>query len=120
MSTDQRIRGRALQEIRLRWFTLHPLCVRCDRDGRTNLATQLDHIKPLFKGGEDTDANRQGLCDACHEAKTAEDMGYAAPVVVGPDGWPVQRAECDQGTGLASRHRSSATATPRRRAGDIG
>lgn len=44
-----------------------------------SLAVQLDHIVPLFKGGLDFDAdegtNRQGLCEPCHDAKTAEDFG---------------------------------------------
>lgn len=120
MSTNKRIRGRALQAIRLRWFTRYPLCVRCNEQGRTRLATQLDHIKPLYKGGEDTDANRQGLCDPCHEAKTAEDMGQPPPVQVGLDGWPVQREQSGQATTPALAYRSAASVTAGRRAGDVG
>lgn len=41
------------------------------------LATEVDHIVPLHKGGNDSDGNKQSLCGACHAAKTAVDKGYA-------------------------------------------
>jgi 5-methylcytosine-specific restriction protein A len=88
-STDNRVRGRKLQEIRRRWFEHSPLCVKCEANGIVRLATELDHIKPLFKQGADDDTNRQGLCGPCHEAKTAQDMGYRPTPRIGPDGWPV-------------------------------
>lgn len=47
------------------------------------LATELDHVVPLFKGGDDDDSNRQGLCRDCHTVKTAKDRGW------------VQRLGCD-------------------------
>lgn len=94
----ERIRGRKLQAIRARWFSRWPLCVHCERAGRTRLATQLDHILALDNGGADTDANRQGLCDECHDAKTALDMGYRPRVAVGLDGWPLERAKDAQAT----------------------
>jgi len=33
-------------------------------------AYDLDHITPLWKGGEDKDYNLQALCPACHRIKT--------------------------------------------------
>jgi 5-methylcytosine-specific restriction endonuclease McrA len=33
-------------------------------------AYDLDHIVPLWKGGEDTEDNLQALCPACHREKT--------------------------------------------------
>ncbi len=51
----------------------NPLCVLCDAQGITRLATQRDHIKPLFEGGEDTDDNTQGLCEQCHDAKSEQE-----------------------------------------------
>ena len=33
-------------------------------------AYDLDHIVPLWKGGEDTEENLQALCPACHRMKT--------------------------------------------------
>lgn len=33
-------------------------------------ATQRDHVIPLAEGGLDDETNEQGLCDACHDAKS--------------------------------------------------
>ena len=41
----------------------------CDLVGELE-AYDLDHIIPLWKGGEDTDENLQALCPACHRRKT--------------------------------------------------
>ena len=89
MSTNLRIRGRALQRIRERHRQEHPLCVWCQKQGRVRAWTQLDHIVPMDAGGADDDDNRQGLCDECHELKTAQDMGYIVRPVIGKDGWPL-------------------------------
>ena len=51
-------------------FARDPLCAECTRQGRVTLATQRDHIKPLAEGGTDDASNVQGLCAACHDAKT--------------------------------------------------
>ena len=75
MSTNQRIRGRALQRIRQRFLRANPLCMSCYERGYAQAATQLDHIIALVNGGTDTQDNRQGLCDECHEAKTRIDLG---------------------------------------------
>ena len=85
----QRIRGRALQDIRRRWFQAHPLCVLCSAQGRVAVATELDHILALTNGGLDVDSNRQGLCSKCHEDKTNADLGRNGKRTYGPDGWPV-------------------------------
>jgi 5-methylcytosine-specific restriction protein A len=67
----ERMRGSALMSRRLAWFTKNPLCVECDKSGRTEAATQLDHVTPLWAGGSDAAPNLQGLCEPCHKAKTA-------------------------------------------------
>ena len=41
----------------------------CDLAGKLE-AYDLDHIVPLWKGGEDTEDNLQALCPACHRKKT--------------------------------------------------
>jgi 5-methylcytosine-specific restriction enzyme A len=41
----------------------------CDLVGELE-GYDLDHIIPLWKGGEDTDENLQALCPACHRRKT--------------------------------------------------
>jgi len=84
-----RIRGRTLQKLRASVFNARPLCVRCEAHGRLSLATDLDHIKPLCKGGSNDLDNLQGLCAQCHKDKTAEDFGHRVRVEVGLDGWPV-------------------------------
>lgn len=90
MSTNRRIRGRTLQRIRALHLRAHPLCGLCQERGHVTPATQLDHIVALVNGGTDTPDNRQGLCDACHLEKTAQDMGhtYRPRVVIGVDGYP--------------------------------
>jgi len=46
------------------------LCQPCKKQDRLTLATQVDHVVPQFEGGSEADDNLQGICDACHEAKT--------------------------------------------------
>lgn len=88
-----RVSGRKLQEIREAWFRKYPLCVACDAKGRVNIAVELDHVVPLFKGGLDFDVdhgkNRQGLCQACHDAKTRVDLGQKPKRTIGLDGFPI-------------------------------
>jgi 5-methylcytosine-specific restriction protein A len=66
----KRITGRRLQRSRQELFKREPLCVECLKAGRIRLATQRDHIVPLFEGGADDDSNTQGLCDDCHDVKS--------------------------------------------------
>jgi 5-methylcytosine-specific restriction enzyme A len=88
-----RIRGTTLQNIRRAHFKQHPLCVMCLAKQRTTLATELDHIRPLHKGGTDTPDNRQGLCEDCHLEKSKLERGHAyrPKQRIGADGWP----ECE-------------------------
>jgi len=65
-----RVRGRPLQRARARLFEHEPLCVRCQAAGRVVPATIRDHVVPLAEGGADLETNVQGLCAACHDAKT--------------------------------------------------
>lgn len=60
-----------MQGIRRRHFQRDPLCVKCRALGRVVAATQVDHERPLWDGGEDVEGNRQGLCDDCHDVKTS-------------------------------------------------
>ena len=79
-----RIRAKAMA--RANW-----LCEHCTKQGKTTPAREVDHIKPLHKGGTDAMDNLAALCVACHEAKTAKDMGFEAKrkVKIGADGWPI-------------------------------
>ncbi|MCV0396951.1 MAG: HNH endonuclease [Rhizobiaceae bacterium] len=87
---DTRIRGRKGQELRKRRLQAEPLCRHCKAKGFIRASTVPDHIIPLKDGGEDVDSNIQCLCDDCHEAKTAKDMGYRKRVTIGADGWPLE------------------------------
>ena len=83
----KRIRGRALQTIRREMIAKDPRCAMCRRI-LAGIDWQVDHIKPIYKGGKDTPDNRQLLCSPCHDAKTAKDMGHKRRVI-GVDGYPV-------------------------------
>ena len=68
--TRRQITGRALQRERAALFAADPLCALCKQSGRATLADVRDHIVPLAQGGEDERSNTQGLCHACHDAKS--------------------------------------------------
>lgn len=78
-----RARGRSRQEARLRiWLRDGPHCADCgeliDITPGTPRPFELDHIVPLWKGGQDNDGNRQCLCPGCHSAKTASEAAERA------------------------------------------
>lgn len=68
--STKRVTGRRLQRMRAELFAREPLCVKCLEHGRVRLATQRDHVVPLFEGGADGPENEQGLCDECHDEKS--------------------------------------------------
>ena len=47
-------------------------CQQCKREDRQHIriGTEVDHIKPLWKGGSDDDDNKELLCDEHHKAKS--------------------------------------------------
>ena len=66
-----------------------PLCVECLAHNYTTEAVEVDHIKPLAKGGTDALDNLQGLCKTCHDDKTVREKGHRRKPRIGADGWPV-------------------------------
>jgi 5-methylcytosine-specific restriction protein A len=68
-----RIRGRALQVRNARILRRDPLCKHC-LPTKVAASTQIDHIVALHLGGSEDDSNLQGLCDPCHEAKSAKEQ----------------------------------------------
>lgn len=82
------------QQARAGWLRSHPLCVHCERDGRTVAADEVDHIVPhkgnmeLFwdaYGERYPGAGWMSLCKHHHSLKTAtEDGGFGR--VVSNDG----------------------------------
>ena len=93
-SLDARTRGRKLMEERRLHFAKFPLCVRCLQAGVIRVATELDHIHALARGGKDN-GPKQGLCKPCHVEKTAEDMGFKKKVRIGLDGFPVDDSKSE-------------------------
>ena len=74
---ERRVTGRKLQRRRLEIWTANPTCAMCGRHTMFPNGFELDHIVPLFKGGEDTESNCQILCngpDGCHERKTKQEL----------------------------------------------
>lgn len=70
---DKRKRGRAGQRDRAQVLAEEPLCRACLADGKTVASDVVDHIRPLSEGGSDERANKQGLCEPCHDAKSARE-----------------------------------------------
>lgn len=74
-----RQRGDAWMKRRKAQLQREPLCRHCALLGLVALATQVDHVKPLWSGpGLDTDANLQSLCAPCHVIKTASEASTRA------------------------------------------
>jgi 5-methylcytosine-specific restriction enzyme A len=68
---DRRKRGRAGQRERQQVLDEEPYCRLCLAAGKHVASDVVDHKVPLAWGGSDDRANKQGLCDPCHDAKSA-------------------------------------------------
>lgn len=67
--------GRSWKRIRDRFLGEHPLCERCQKEGRLTPAEEVHHIVPLSKGGNNSTENLMSLCKSCHSATTAKEGG---------------------------------------------
>ena len=74
VSTQPRVRGLTRKNRNARLARRNPLCVMCSEAGRTEAATEWDHVVPLVDGGLDHESNLQGLCHPCHANKTAAEQ----------------------------------------------
>ncbi len=59
--------GTGWRRLRLLVLSRDPICRTCQRAP----STDVDHITPKRRGGEDTMENLQELCGSCHASKTA-------------------------------------------------
>lgn len=77
-STAEKGYGRRWQKARAAFLHAHPLCVRCEAQGKLTAATIVDHITPhrgdpaLFWDR----SNWQALCKSCHDRKTMTEDRY--------------------------------------------
>jgi len=54
-----------------------PTCRPCEQQGFVTASVTADHIRPLAEGGTGDRDNMQGICSACHKAKTAREAQRA-------------------------------------------
>ena len=76
-------------------------CARCAEEGRTRVATEVDHVVSRVKGRAlgwteeriESDDNLQAINAECHKRKTQEEMGksFAPKIRIGMDGFPVRK-----------------------------
>lgn len=76
---SRRITGRALQARRLSLWTRKPYCAMCGRLLEYPDGFELDHVIPLYQGGEDAEGNCQLLDRECHLKKTEADTKVYGP-----------------------------------------
>jgi 5-methylcytosine-specific restriction enzyme A len=60
--------GEAWRTIRARVLAEEPTCRLCP-----SASVTVDHVRPIAQGGRTERSNLQGLCGACHKAKTARE-----------------------------------------------
>ena len=81
------LNGAAWQKLRAHVLANEPLCRDCTREGRTVIATDVDH-RDGDPGNNDA-INLQPLCHAHHSRKTARDHGKRVPQGCDENGWPL-------------------------------
>lgn len=77
-SAARRGYGHRWGKLRRMVLNRHPLCANPHGHhpaGVAVVATQVDHITPLSRGGKNHLSNLQPLCAHCHSVKTAREFG---------------------------------------------
>jgi len=64
--------GHHWRKVRAMQLRRSPFCEHCARDGKTTVASEVDHIVARRDGGSDAFENLQSLCKSCHSKKTAK------------------------------------------------
>ena len=67
--------NRTWKRIRDRYINEHPLCERCQKEGKLTPAEEVHHVVPLSRGGTHTADNLMALCTSCHSTITAKEGG---------------------------------------------
>ena len=78
VSSGKRGYGSKWQKERLRFLQIHPLCVRCEKEGKYVKATVVDHIVP-HRGDQVLfwdKTNWEPLCKKHHDIKTMTEDRY--------------------------------------------
>ena len=88
------IRVRGERGLRRRQMVLRRDLYRCQKCGRGG-RLEVDHVWPLWAGGEDRDSNLVTLCVPCHSIKTRHERRQRdrlrGVTWIGVDGLPVVR-----------------------------
>ena len=77
-TTEEKGYNRRWQKARRIFLNSHPLCVRCQQQGKIVTATVVDHIIP-HRGDQKLfwdRSNWQPLCKPCHDTKTMTEDRY--------------------------------------------
>lgn len=69
-------RGHRWRKLRAFILNRDPICQVC----RNMASQQVDHIKPIHLGGDDSHSNLQGICEKCHKEKSADEMTHLRSV----------------------------------------
>lgn len=67
--------GGVWRKVRAAYLAVHPLCERCERQGKITPSEEVHHIKPLPEGGTNEFSNLMALCTSCHSEITAREGG---------------------------------------------
>ena len=62
-------------------------CARCLQSGALKPAHQVDHVRPLWAGGAESDDNRASINVECHKVKTADEARMRALGAFDPSVW---------------------------------
>lgn len=76
--SDPFYRSRAWRELSAETLKRHPVCAT---RGCGRASTRADHIIPRSKGGPDVQDNLRGMCESCHNRRSAK--GNAEPRAIG-------------------------------------
>ena len=85
-----KLNGAAWQRLRKSVLNGEPMCRECTREGRTVLATEVDHLDG--NPGNNDATNLNPLCRSHHSRKTAADHGKRVVHGCDADGMPLDPA----------------------------